>query len=64
MKELFSATNKDKTIMVHVFAKRKRYTVRWVVQGTEKEELFRDIDSAVSLFNALVRKYHLDITIF
>lgn len=63
MKELFFATNKTDGTSVRVFEKRKRYIVHQSVYGSEKEECFRDIDSAVSLFNSLVHKYHLEITI-
>ena len=63
MRELFFARNITRTTKVRVFEKRKRYIVRWTVYGIQKEEVFRNIDSAVSLFNSLVHKYNLIVTI-
>lgn len=60
MKELFNATNKSKTITVQVFEKRRRYVVRWDEYGIKREDIYRDVDSAVSLFNMLINYYRLD----
>lgn len=64
MKELFNATNKSKSIRVQVFERQRWYMIRWEEKGIRREEIYRDVDSAVFLFNVVSARYRLaEVTI-
>lgn len=64
MKELFNATNKSKSIRVQVFERQRWYMIQWEEKGIRREEIYRDVDSAVFLFNVLSARYRLaEVTI-